>query len=308
MADFVAHDLLGEFLSCPRHLEQRYEALFRWGLQGPDLFFYYRVLTGAPLHTLGNRMHDQHTSPLLAAMARFCAAQKEPSRRERAEAYFYGFLGHYGLDSVVHPYVFHHQYRLAAKRPGEHPGALHCRIEADMDIDLYSYYKHQPISRYDPRKGHGLDGEDKEVLGALLSQVIRQVYGLVIAPQQIAAAADEMLRVQRLLYSGSHSLRRVASVGDLLLRQGGVLRAHVKLHRPQWDSLNLSGRAWRDPSRAEQVRTDSVPQLMEQAAHRAQELIDLYSAMIQGGQVEEIPLAESFSQGYLENTGAKKSF
>ena len=47
---------------------------------------------------------------------------------------------------------------------------------------------------------------------------------------------------------------------------------------------------------------------MEQAAHRAQELIDLYSAMIQGGQVEEIPLAESFSQGCLENTGAKKSF
>ena len=300
MADFVAHDLLGEFLHCPSQLEQKQEALFRWGLQGPDLFFYRRLLSGAPLHRLGNRMHDESTAALLAALARFCAAQGDPLRRQRAEAYFYGFLGHYALDSVVHPYVFHHQYRLAAKRPGEHPGSLHCRIEADMDIDLYSYYKHQPISRYDPAQGHILTREEKELMAAMLSDALRRVYAAAVAPKEIARAVDEMLRLQRILYSGSGAAWRAASLGDLLLRQGGVLSAHVKLHRPQWDSLNLSGRVWRNPAKPEQPRTDTVVQLMEQSARRGQELIDLYGAMIREGQVQPLPLAESFSEGCVE--------
>ena len=81
-----------------RQCIQRFRRMYDLGLHGPDFFFYYNPLMKTAVGSLGNHYHMQTGQAFFPGA---CAAAKS----EAAQAYLYGLLAHYCLDSLCHPYV-----------------------------------------------------------------------------------------------------------------------------------------------------------------------------------------------------------
>ncbi len=80
---------------------QRFRPLFDMGLHGPDIFFFYNFYMDNPLIRLGKKMHQMTGRDFFGAVCR--RLRLEPT--EGGQAYLYGLLAHYCLDSVCHPFV-----------------------------------------------------------------------------------------------------------------------------------------------------------------------------------------------------------
>ena len=72
--------------------------MYDTGLQGPDPFFYYNILGKSAIGDLGEQFHRQSGQEFFT---RACSQ----ADNEAAQAYLYGLLAHYCLDSQCHPFV-----------------------------------------------------------------------------------------------------------------------------------------------------------------------------------------------------------
>lgn len=80
---------------------KRFPRLYDAGLQGPDPFFYYNILMNTPVGDLGKKYHRLTGAVFFTQACR--RYRLEPT--EGGKAYLYGLLGHYCLDSLVHPEI-----------------------------------------------------------------------------------------------------------------------------------------------------------------------------------------------------------
>lgn len=80
---------------------QRFRNVYDVGLHGPDLFFYYNPLFPTAPGKLGGKFHQQTGEAFFSAAAR--RLRMKPN--DVGTAYLFGVLGHYCLDSAVHPLV-----------------------------------------------------------------------------------------------------------------------------------------------------------------------------------------------------------
>lgn len=103
MASSYAHyrfgnQLLPELPPDVRQCVQRFRRIYDMGLQGPDFFFYYNPFVKTAVGGLGHTYHRMSGKEFFTHACK--AADSEAAR-----AYLYGLLGHYALDSTVHPFV-----------------------------------------------------------------------------------------------------------------------------------------------------------------------------------------------------------
>lgn len=109
------------------------ETAFFWGAQGPDFFFCHRYLPwmkGKKLQSYGHRLHsDIKPSETFNAMRDFLTGHGEETYR----SYVFGFLCHYALDSIAHPYINALADRLVMQRPYENRTTMHGEVEASLD-------------------------------------------------------------------------------------------------------------------------------------------------------------------------------
>lgn len=122
----------------------RHRALFDAGLQGPDLFFFYKPASKTGIQKLGRKFHYQTGREFFT---RVCQSMDSSSGEEEL-VYLYGLLGHYCLDSLCHPFI-HDQtdqgpighnalesefdrYLLAldgVRKPHTHPRGAHLKLD-----------------------------------------------------------------------------------------------------------------------------------------------------------------------------------
>lgn len=84
-----------------RRKVRKFRNVYDTGLHGPDLFFYYNPLIRTATGALGTKFHAQTGDAFFSAAAR--RLRLNPS--EVGRVYLYGVLGHYCLDSALHPLV-----------------------------------------------------------------------------------------------------------------------------------------------------------------------------------------------------------
>lgn len=101
-----AHHRFGQlaFPQLPEHAKrtiQHFRRLYNVGQHGPDFFFYFQPFYHTATGQLGKRYHAVTGKEFFETAA--ASLRQVPS--EGAEAYLYGVLGHFALDSVCHPMV-----------------------------------------------------------------------------------------------------------------------------------------------------------------------------------------------------------
>lgn len=107
MPAFYAHDRFGKEVAARldgevKQIVKRHYRQFRIGLQGPDLFFFYRPYMPNRVSRYGNHLHDISAIPFFEHGVKVV---KKRGRKTREYAYLLGFLCHFILDSECHPYV-----------------------------------------------------------------------------------------------------------------------------------------------------------------------------------------------------------
>lgn len=149
MPTTYAHDLFGKEVykrlpSDMKALIRRHGDLYRIGLHGPDILFYYMVSKN-PVTQFGIEMHHEK------ARAFFEEGMRQVRRNddEALFAYLLGFGCHYILDSACHPYV----NKMAAE--GVIP---HIVLEKEFDRVLMEETGKDPDHYYPGLRDHARDG------------------------------------------------------------------------------------------------------------------------------------------------------
>ena len=126
MPTTYAHDLFGQkvYRQLPDQVKEiirKNGELYRIGLHGPDIFFYYRAMHKNKVNQIGYRMHEEPAS-------KFFLHGKEilenAPMKTAGRVYLYGFICHFALDSVCHPYI----EKMIHERD-----ILHSEIETELD-------------------------------------------------------------------------------------------------------------------------------------------------------------------------------
>ena len=93
--------LIPQLPSEVRQCVQRFRRLYDVGLQGPDIFFYHNILVDDSMKKLAQKLHSMSGREFFTMACR--RLRLEPT--EAGQAYLYGLLAHYCLDSVCHPLI-----------------------------------------------------------------------------------------------------------------------------------------------------------------------------------------------------------
>ena len=194
---------------------------------------------------------------------------------------------------MVHPYVAAKQQELAPLWPDLCPAGVHYQIETDLDTDLCALWRKAPIRSCRPWEELGLDPVQREEIGRMWSVLFGQVCRLSLDPQEAVKALDDTVSILKITYRGGKPTHFLARGLEVFTGKKGALSGHIKARRPQWDSLNLGGSPWKGPDG--EVRTDTVPQLLEQAERDARKLLADYGAMLAAGEIKYRIFEENYS-------------
>lgn len=117
-----------------RTVAENHRAQFQIGLQGPDIFFFYRPHTKNRVSKYGHHLHEISARPFFQHAFRVIE-EKGVSGKEYA--YLLGFICHYILDSQCHGYV---------AEMIEKTGVEHLEIEEEFEKMLLRMDGEDPMS------------------------------------------------------------------------------------------------------------------------------------------------------------------
>lgn len=252
------------------------------GAQGPDIFFFHRIFPwqiGKSLHRLGSKMHRTKPSEILEAMRIYC---EKSANQSISKSYAYGFITHYALDSICHPYIYSLQNKIVSEGFFKNSHTVHNAIE--FSIDSYMLNKHLKIEKPYAFNTEETVSKNPEVLneiGRLYAFIISRLYNKRVSEQKIVTAVYDTAYVQRLTLDKRAVKRALLTPVELLL---APLTHNYKLTamlRPRdlekaGKYVNIEKRMWKYP--AADIECDkSFDELFELAKPAALNIIKAFN-------------------------------
>lgn len=126
----VLEQLKGEL----KDIVTAHDTQFKIGLQGPDIFFFYKAYSKNDVTRYGSHLHEISAYPFFKRALKII---KERGRNSREYAYLLGFICHFVLDSECHPYV---------SEMIEKTGIGHVEIEGEFEKKLLRMDQKDPLA------------------------------------------------------------------------------------------------------------------------------------------------------------------
>jgi len=272
MPDAVTHCYLAEAvknkLTYP-YLVNHFD-LVQIGAQGPDPLFYYHYLPWKPnngVKILGNRLHTESTKPYLELLVR-------SANDDETKAWVAGFITHYALDTVAHPYVF---YTTGLYDPVTQKNrGYHLMLERAID-NIYIKRRGYFPSRYNIKNQHFIrkslpsniinvlnDAGDTFYQSPRLGEIYRQGY-------KDLRSAFRVLNFDPIGFK-----KQIFRVLDKVTK-GDILFSALSAYNcilPGINYMNTRRKPWRHPSTNEEF-TFTFDELFQIAQDKASRLIEL---------------------------------
>lgn len=288
MPAIITHDTFGQD-AYARHFSSiggtKDEAeAFLLGNQGPDpLFYSIANPLLSSVHRLGNIMHKEKPNEMLIAFKQAIDALDEADRSV-GRAYALGFLGHYVLDSTMHPLVYFHEFQLCdAGEPGlsrADGNEVHAVIESEYDEMVLTVKRGETVATFNPAVNI-LKGSDRmlRIVSLLYANMAFSVFGKIIPRNAFGDSARCFRLVQHLFHSGSGVKREAIARIEELVRPYSFYRAmsHRAILAETCAYDNREHAAWENPFTHEKS-TDSFWDRYEKAQRRFDEVSTLFDA------------------------------
>jgi hypothetical protein len=172
---------------------------FLWGAQGPDFLYCHRFLPwqhGKSLKEYGEKLHTEKPTKLFNAMRDY---YNTADRDCIVLSYLYGFICHYSLDRIGHPFVNYGANFLLERQPGENEEILHNQIESALDVIMLRYEKSDLPSEFSLKwtvpKNRAVQGK----IADLYAYVLHRLFGLEDAQALLLQATDDCRKIFGLL-------------------------------------------------------------------------------------------------------------
>lgn len=250
-------------------LARRYRAEFLIGTMGPDPYFgdgMPKPLFHKSGLILAQKLHVLDGRALLAAMLPL--ADSDAKR-----AYVLGFLCHFLLDTIAHPYI-EARFEGVAHTPSE--------IQSDLmmtDRIAFPGVPEKPRIFYHTHHLSELD--------ALHAQLSSELFSMETGGA-FARGFRKWILVNTISYDPCNRKLRFFSCVERMLHIPGKLTGFLVARHPDPnDRLNLSRSEWRAPWDKETVRTESFPELFVRACSEAPGLMNAALAAMTGGDPAE---------------------
>ena len=273
MPDFTTHHIVGQQVipALPRDTSlaqavRQYEAAYHWGLQGPDLLFYTKpVSLKRTVPHCASLLHKCSGTLILTAAWHFIASRKQESDYPILQAYLAGFVCHYMVDSIVHPYIYFLQEKLRKKLPKIGVSALHGAIERDIDAILYEYWYLEGVSFSGLKEQYLVTTELIKAVTGLYGYLCETLLDTAVTEEDIAKAFRFSQRLYRYFYPKSMAVNHTTKkVVTLLARKKELWR---KEHNEKlYDILNEEHRPWYNVNVPDEIRYDSLSDLLKMSA------------------------------------------
>ncbi len=202
----VAAQMDGEL----KQIITKYKPQYEVGLQGPDIFFFYRPVIKNRLNRYGYGLHKVSAYPFFRRALRVV---RKYGRDSREYAYLLGFICHFTLDSECHSYVNEMIGQI---------GVEHLEIEAEFDktllrqdgFDAFSY----PIA--------DLVAADRETAAA-----IAPFYHPEIGEKRVLGSLKDLQRVKKLFTTPGavhyHLINAFMKLTGTYAKSNGLMYQHT---------------------------------------------------------------------------------
>ncbi len=297
MPGFTTHYLFGvnncrrlKKECCCRNLLRSIEShktVFQLGLQGPDIFFYHlrsqlkKVRPGSVAHT---KWTGDFLKYLMEAPELFTSIEE----KQIAQAYVAGFIGHYVLDTQMHPYVYDRTgFGDLLKKKGY---ADHIALETDIDAALLMRYAKCLPSAFPYGKTIAFGKETAIVVAEILYDAYNSVFAELGLSRGFFIGAIRSMQIgTRLTYNPHNYKRQIVERAEYILFGQRQISPVIPSDFTQCtqDPLNLEHRQWKNPWDPEQRFYDSVPELIKKASGRYQEALRQLDCLYETDSYEE---------------------
>jgi hypothetical protein len=279
MADFFLHTQLIEDLY-QKNPDYTYLDWAKLGAQGPDpIYFCLRYQKDAMM--LANDLHHKATNPFLIALTHYIKDAKSPELK----AFYIGFISHYVLDVVIHPYIYHFtgDYYQDREETYLYRG-LHLSFERGVDMD-YIHYRYQ----MEPEKFHKKHrilklNRTPEAIEKMMQTLIETIHHHKKGGLYYKIGHHTMHLILRYGIVDKTGLKRIILKGIDRLHPKSplILSSYPYRRRPYlYDYLNLSHHVWKHPVTGETSKR-SVLELYDEAYTKTQHMVDQLLSYIEG--------------------------
>ncbi|SFQ43102.1 Zinc dependent phospholipase C [Lachnospiraceae bacterium XBB1006] len=250
------------------------KSVYTFGLQGPDFLFYF--LPSQIIHrgNLGSTMHERRTGCFLFHLLNTCTQFTDPEDRAIAECYILGFLGHYTLDSVAHPYIYDRSGFVFQKTQKYY--SRHIELETEIDSEMLDYYKHRKPSAFAQHKLLTLTSKQKKVISACLTSALQQTYPEYFLHSALMRMALRWMQIGTHLFYDKNGWKKPL-VRNLENKIFGYypISFMIPTDTPSdfIDSTNVLKETWKNPWNPTKQSNESFYELFERAQNEYRHLI-----------------------------------
>lgn len=243
-------------------LEIRDPGAFALGANGPDPLFFYRSWLPAKyrrldLHPLGTRMHEERTGAFLQALLKNAKTKTQWD-------YALGFLCHYGVDSVMHPFVE------AMCKPGKPYGVVSGHGFLEIGLDSCEYEKDYGTGAVPAGASSPILPEGRLLqIAGLLAICIQQVYDVKVPITALRDSFVDMNRVRAMFSDPNPIMNTLFNQLERVFGEG-FIRGHIT-PAELWGQEEMS-QPWENPFTGE-IEEDGIFDRLTAAAVRSGELL-----------------------------------
>lgn len=277
MPGFVTHYVFGvnayKKLSNPdikRIIKARHN-VFSLGLQGPDIFFYFMPSSLGFKPNIANIMHKKRTGEFFRSLIDGVSIFDRKKDYEIAYTYIQGFMGHYLLDTNLHPYV----YSRVGTSVSKQTLGIHFGLETDIDREVLMHYKGMKQNDFSHLSVISLSKHEKNIIARLLNSAILKTYGITITPTVIKASMVSF-GIESLLLTDPNMRKHrfVSFIENHTLGYGLVSPLLINECRHSEDPCNESHSEWINPWEPAMRGTASVYEMMDSLQNKYADLME----------------------------------
>lgn len=296
MASFVTHrymaDLVRGSLSGKSYdLTVSYPDCYESGCQGNDILFY--VL--GKYRGYASLTHTRGTYEIFASMCDYVAK----TRRDDLRAYLYGFICHYALDRLIHPYVI---YAAANYLPAFYPDrlhkSLHLMLESGIDHTVIRTKLHENPSTFAAHDLLPVTQRVCECVADMYTGAVNPLFMTDIPYEKLLALPSRMHSYQSIFEDPSSAKYRALIAAGIFMGRPSYIYGFrkPKANKPKEDWFNLNHRLYPSHTGGNIMISDSVPEIIDKSVHDALRIISMADDCIDNG----TPLpAEEFTLNFM---------
>lgn len=251
---------------------QEHKDAFLLGCQGPDPLFFSVHSRGASYgRRFASLQHKYHISQQLEAYKEALSYLDEKDK-DLGYAYILGWLAHFQLDTIAHPFVYAHQYALidsCGESISDAHNCVHAIVESDIDSALLKLMRNKEAPSLPPVRVLRASKRSLKVAGLLHAYVAQKVFALPLLKTEFRSAVQDMRIAYSLLESKDGKNALILGKLERLKSKHSILASlshRWSCDKSYWQ-LNMDHRPWLDPFKHKE-RRESFVDLFEEALAR----------------------------------------